>query len=241
MSVVFCVLVVLCWSAKLLVGMFLDAILLSAKLLAGMCVSRLPCLQNCVKNLLQQTTPQVTLNLSSYLSPLPSLNPRYIPSVGWCARDATLWLYNYYFWSFNVYISVNRVKHSVLTLVDEIRRYKKWLSLFVFVFSNGVLLDMSQDSSTLYWISVGWKIFFSAEEYSCIFLCTRKLVTFQEGVARHERWDWGNWRHSVAGGAVSPPSLDPHFPGAQQGRQVCWQGKSSINLSPLPSLLVWNS
>ena len=90
MSVVFCVLVVLCWSAKLLVGMFLDAILLSAKLLAGMCVSRLPCLQNCVKNLLQQTTPQVTLNLSSYLSPLPSLNPRYIPSVGWCARDATL-------------------------------------------------------------------------------------------------------------------------------------------------------
>ena len=61
LSVVFCVLVVLCWSAKLLVGMFLDAILLSAKLL-GMYVSRLPCLQNCVKNLLQQTTPQVTSN-----------------------------------------------------------------------------------------------------------------------------------------------------------------------------------
>ena len=61
LSVVFCVLVVLCWSAKLLVGMFVDTILLSAKLLAGMYVSRLPCLQNCIKNLLQQT-PQVTSN-----------------------------------------------------------------------------------------------------------------------------------------------------------------------------------
>ena len=163
--------------------------------------------------------------LSSYLSPLPSISPCYIPSVCWCTRDATLWLYNYYFWGFNVYISVNCVKHSVLTVVDKIRCYKKWRLLFVFVFSIAVLLGRLQDSSTLYWTSAGWKIFFSAEECSCIFLCTRKLVTFQEGVARHEQWDWGNWRRSVAGGAVSPPSLDPHFPGAQQGRQVCWQGK----------------
>ena len=42
----------------------------------------------------------------------------------WCGRKRMLSMFDYYFWGFNVYITVDLVKHGVLTHVGEVRRYR---------------------------------------------------------------------------------------------------------------------
>ena len=61
---------------------------------------------------------------------LPSLISCYIPSVHLCVCVCVCvckehgMMYNYYFWSFNVYIFIDLLMRGVLTIVDEIWCYR---------------------------------------------------------------------------------------------------------------------
>ena len=84
--------------------------------------------QNCFKNSLLQTIPQVISNSAFLLAlPHPLLHSLYV-CVCACALVWGTQYYNYmilfFFWDLNVYIIVDLVKCGVLTLASETRRYR---------------------------------------------------------------------------------------------------------------------
>ena len=131
--------------------------------------SILPCLQNCVKNSPLHLIPQEVISNSVFLiaSPLSFLSLVYVwrgVRGGWGgfvgARNTILWVYNYYFWGFNIYIFVDVVKRGVCTITDEIRRYRndRYYIFMIIILIGQQWNSANSQGKPLFFQTTGWQI-----------------------------------------------------------------------------------